>query len=156
MAAEQNPYSPPQANVADLERAAPRGKRPLVINSALVVLGLLALLSLKPLLTVVPGINSGEASPMSLAWPIARLLIFIVLGVAIGRGSNWARIVFAVVTAFALMDLLYFLALPYTLPASTVYQRDYFFIAKRALPTVLNLIAVYLLFFPGRSWFAHR
>ena len=148
-----NPYSPPKTEVGSGELAA-QAPRPRAVDIALVLVGLNVMLSLVGMLRSWEYVRNGAMSGLDMFWLLLRLGLLVWICFAIVRGRNWARILLAVLTVLGLFSLGVALIalLKYDmriLPSldSTVLM---------TLPSLLSIAAIYLLFVPGRSWFAKR
>ena len=146
----ENPYAPPQAVVADEpEQVMPR---PRVVTVAVWMLWIeVALSSLSALLrmqyssdtVVVVYVLIGAV----LLQGLSALLIY-----KIWKGRNWARITYLVLTLLALLSWIQMAA---AIPNGVKFVPA----VETILPlagTILDLVALYLLFVPGRAWFRRR
>ena len=136
-----NPYSPPKAHVRDAIDAGRLAERPLQITLAIV------LSSVSLLIVVVSAALPYSSQPVQQAIETGLWALVIAAGVvdnlAVWRGRNWARVVYAVVTVLGLLNVLLELS---ARPAASV--------ALDLVSLVLAGGVVYLLFTkPGSLWF---
>ena len=136
-----NPYSPPKAQVRDASDARPLGERPQQIAFAI------ALSSISLLIGVVSGAVPYSAEPVQRAvetgiWALV-IAAGIMINLAVWRGRNWARVVYAVLTVLALLGI------PLELSARPAAA-----LALDIVSLVLAVVVLYLLFTgPGSVWF---
>ena len=146
----ENPYAPPKAVVADEpEQVIPR---PRVVTVAVWMLWIeVALSSLSALLRM--GYSSQAVVVISvligavLLQGLSALLIY-----KIWKGRNWARITYLVLTLLAILAWFQMAA---ALPNGVKFVPA----VETLLPlvgTTLDVVALFLLFVPGRAWFRRR
>ncbi len=146
----RSPYSPPNADVASVEkaRAEAKGPRPTAINVAL-------LLIVAEILFLIAHVISSR----KVGGPVALLLggidaaITLVLCVAIARGRNWARIVFFMLWLISASWLALLFSVIEWPVEGMQYRVDWPRIVTLVVPSILSLVTVILLFGPGRGWF---
>jgi len=144
-----NPYTPPSSSVADISEAdaIPR-PRSVVIAVALFVTDLVLGVAMFCYLVL------GNEAIRNLPGVVAMSMIFLVLGCAISalliwkiwQGKNWARIVWVIFSVLTLLSML--------LPNDNAVMPDtpWFDAATR----LIDLVALFLVFGPGRAWFQRR
>jgi hypothetical protein len=155
MSRDPNPYTPPNAPVRDIE-SAPLGPRPRVVNVALALLAIEFLVTLPGLLTIWRQFSRAEMSGLSFILLIALKAIFVWIWIAIARGRRWARIALLILTVLGLFNVMTAFSAMLNLPEGIKLTYDLVQVAYLIVPVVLNCVVVYLLFFPGRQWFANR
>ena len=153
MAENNNPYRPPKADLGNEEMRDPM-VRPRSVDIAVVLIGINVLLTLLRLPALVRAMNEGAVSGVFFLGQIIGLGLWIWIGFAIFRGRNWARILMLILTVLGMI------AVGLSLRSTRLFDRlayvepEWFLMA--ALPWALNLAAIYLVFVPGRAWFAKR
>jgi hypothetical protein len=151
-----NPYSPPKAEVSDAGEPA-LDSRPRAVTIALLLVALNIAIGFWGVLRMWPGMNIGTVAAAALAWRLARLLLIAWLCYQIARARNWARVVLLVLTLLGVLSFLLQLWIGLTqMPAGVRMALDPMAIARMALPSALNIAALFLLFVPGRKWFSRR
>jgi surface polysaccharide O-acyltransferase-like enzyme len=149
---DHNPYTAPQAVVADGET--PLEKRPLPVTIAVVLLALIIVLLIKGGIAEFQYVARGDSLAILFVWRIVKLCVAILLCVQIARGRNWARYlqlaVSSLLLVFYLASTWYYFFLSPMAPRLTLAPA---MIAIGLLPSVLGFSALYLLFVPGRGWF---
>ena len=155
----RDPYAPPDAPVADFVKVIVRA-RPRPVEAALVLLwvGLfLDVVSWFILLASGPHDFVKPANPrlefwINFALNAARMLIATWLYFKIAAGRNWARITLLILVLVALPNFLlkfgFFLSMLGILFVPMMVVAVIWLVVP-----LLNLSALYLLFFPGRRWF---
>jgi len=152
---EHNPYAAPRSIVADV--AAPAGKRPRSVSAALVLPGIALAFEVWDAIPALRQVSVGELSVLGFIYLVIRLSVLIWIWTRIARGNNWARYTALVFTLLALaiylFNLWYMLS---SLPPTSKYAPDVRAIIVSASLILFELVALYLLFFPGRDWFRPR
>lgn len=139
-----NPYSPPKTAVRDAMRTRLLAERPRQIVHAT------ALLWISLALTLVSALLQIQASNWSLWGPLAlwsfALALASAMNVAVWRGRNWARVL------YALLMILTVVTLPLERqPPPTAIEN-----ALDAITFVVDLVILYLMFTkPGSLWFRY-
>jgi hypothetical protein len=151
----RNPYSPPAARVSGAATGASES-RPTAVNLALLLIGLETLLSAAGVLGDLRKFDFSSNRLIELTIGVLDVVFAIVLYVTIARGHNWARIVFLVLWMISLIFLGSWIYTPGGAPAGVHYVISWTAVASTALPHLLSLCAVVLLFGPGRAWFRDR
>jgi len=151
---DHNPYSAPRSAVADAGE--PRGKRPLVVGIAVVLLATAIAFSVRDGVLDFRGVETGEISGLMMAWRILRIALAVLLCLQIARGRNWARHAELVFVALGIARLSFEFWRFNNLPEGVHFMLDKPAFAMSAAPLVLELSALYLLFVPGRHWFKRR
>jgi hypothetical protein len=156
MAADHNPYLPPAATVGDVDVADLR-KRPVSVIVAIVLLGIHILMGAYGFVRLLHlYVSGGGTSLIVLGVQIAKWLILLLICYQFWRGRNWARILLSVMTVLALLAVVAWIWAATRFPAAVKFQLDAREIANMLLPTVTYLTASFLVFVPGRAWFARR
>ena len=151
-----NQYKPPKSHVADPPSAG-SGPRPGLINVALGLIGLFALVECYHTFARMEMVNTGEIS--GFAWMTDWFWVGVIAatGIFIARGRGWARWVLLAMMLYQLYqlgDALLFLSF---VPAEDMGM----FMTPVAvwmlpLSALFSLGAVILVFGPGRAWFRPR
>lgn len=156
MASDRNPYTPPAATVGDVDVAELR-KRPVSVIVAIVLIGVHILMGASGFVRVLHlYVTGGATNLIVLGVQVAKWLILLLICYQFWRGRNWARILMLFMTAFALLSLVVRFWTLSRFPSAVKYQFDARDIANMLLPTVTYLTAAFLVFVPGRAWFARR
>jgi len=142
-----NPYTPPAAVVADPERV--RGPRPRSVSIAVVLIWIAIGAMLAMLGSVVwqTSFDFFVARPGFIGAGIG-MVIWSFLSYQIARGRNWARLLFTALclydsrTVWSGVNRMIFQAVANRLELVCFYLRP-----------VAGMIAIILLFGPGRAWF---
>jgi hypothetical protein len=156
MSPDHNPYSAPSAAVEDARDLEIR-QRPLAVLMATALLGCY-------LLFVILGhirawnhyMVAGSINLILLGVQIAKWLVMTLVCFQLWRGRNWGRILLLVMCGFTLLSSLAQVLAWTSLPAGVNYAVDPVAIVMFLLPSLVYLVAVFLVFVPGRAWFARR
>lgn len=97
-----NPYRPPSSRVDDRPAAPDIAKRPIQVTRAVTLVWLSLLVGLPLNLWQIEAVPDDEGRGFVLGTVLFFTLVAICLNVLISRGTNWARIVFLVLTLLAL------------------------------------------------------
>jgi hypothetical protein len=139
-----NPYSPPAANVADAPPP-PRGERPRAVKIALALLwlgmGLAIVIQLVDVHDPARGLNMG----LVIGSQVVGIALNVWLFVKIGAGRNWARIVYVVLIGLSLPIQGFAIKL--------IFTRSMLIGLMVAASVITNIVAMVLVFGPGRAWF---
>src|SRR4030095_5850830 len=119
MSADHNQYRPPMTAVADPPEV-PR-KRPVAVTIALVFMSVSVLLALAGIFSLFKWVERGELAPVAMVWPMAEQSLLVAAIVAVARGRHWGRVVFALLTAFALAGVLQRWA---SMPSGIAFEAD--------------------------------
>jgi len=141
---ENNPYQAPQAQVSDGKGGAPV-VRPAAIIVALTLLWASMAIGLLFWANAFHAMQSGEMSAIQWLAQLIGLLVTAFLIVMIGRGRNWARIVFMVLMLLGIAFSGYVLRRLYYVSPNDLLAL--------AVPPAFNLVAMFVVFVPGREWF---
>jgi len=149
-----NPYTPPDAAVAD--QAVSLLARPRGVNIALALIGAALAMQVFGTLRNLQDTGFHVDSPWPLAGRVLDILVFAVLLERIARGKGWARTVLLAINlwSFALLCYGIGLAIRYTLDYELFFSPEFLFL--RALPMILNFVALHLLYFSNGAWFRRR
>jgi hypothetical protein len=153
-ALERNPYSPPQAAVADAPELDDVAGRPREVKIAVAVLWV-------GVVTGAVGSVTQQLSYPTMSWLVFLLSQAVGLAVSawfiskIGRGRNWARIVLLVIMTLAVVMLIVVL---FSVPLRTfylqVYRRVPIVAAVSAIHWLLDIVALACVFTrPASAWF---
>ena len=155
MSTDHSPWTPPAASVKDAPVEARR--RPWSVHFALVLIGLDVALSVAGWLALLRFRHMMQISPSLIFWPLARWTVLIFAGLMIWRGHRWARLLYfavAVLMFVSKLSQLWWKVLNYA--GAQAFIHDPVAMLAFFLEPGLALLAAYLLFFPGRAWFARR
>ena len=100
----ENPYSPPEANIGDGDRARVLRTRPSQILQAIALLWVSAGLGLWAGLLQAQRVQDGTDAIVVMV--VETLLLLAVLTFAVWRGRNWGRILYVVLVALSLAAFL--------------------------------------------------
>ena len=143
-APERNPYAPPETRVIDAEE--PPRERPVAIKRAIVLMCIDLIFSLG-LVLIYWREYTEHAPPLFMAlYEFVAFSVMIWLLVKISVGRNWARITYLVLEAiflpFMVADL------------PEVAAKTPLLAGMQLIVIGLDLSVLYLVFFPGRAYFA--
>jgi hypothetical protein len=152
---DTNPYSAPTTAVADpssIPEACPRA-----VNLAVGLLGFGVTLRLLNYIYLWQAAGYGGVELRTLALVLGGVLLIAVICYWLRRGSNWARIVLLILTGVGFAGFCFNLGfvirrMPEEIP--TLFGPQ--FLLAVALPQLLNLFALHLLFFSSGNWFRRR
>ena len=137
-----NPYSPPEADIGDGDRARALRSRPAQILQAI------ALLWISSGLGLASGFleaQRGSETDAVVVMVIETLVLMVVLSVAIWRGRNWGRILYVLLVALSLAAFL---------ASWGTVERPAFEVELEAVSFVADAGSFFLMFTePGASWF---
>jgi len=152
--AGHNPYTPPDAAVAD--RSVRPLARPRGVNVALWLIGATLAMQIFVTLRDLMSTRFQVDSPWPLAGRVLDILVFSVVLERISRGKGWARAVLLAINvwSFALLCYGIGLAIRYQLDYEIFFSPEFLF--PRTLPMMLNFVALHLLYFSSGDWFASR
>jgi uncharacterized membrane protein YuzA (DUF378 family) len=141
-------FAPPAAVVADVARERVLAQRPRQVVVALVLLWAGVLLGL-PIMVFEFAKASASAPAAGMVVVVFFAAMFVVsaiLNILIGRGRNWARIAYLLITLWSMYIFLTSL--------SELFAKPGYEIAFELLDTALDFVVLPLLFFgPGARWF---
>jgi len=148
-----NPYTPPRVEVADIEHAMPT--RPRVVTIAVSLLWVSAACSLPSLafeLSEIPlGVSVLQTVLVGLIGLLAAFAISWFLNGAAWKGRNWSRWALGILTAVSTLALILILS---RLPRLNPDLMPRHVVAQYVAQTVMNIIAVAMLCSPGaNAWF---
>lgn len=144
-----NPYSPPSSAVADAPEAG-EIQRPRAVVVAVGLFTAEVVLGIALFCFVLLSDPQVRGEPLAIA--IGGVFLLVVCGVSglliwkIWQGRNWARIFWLVCSVLALLGRF--------MPEEEVAAFDTTWLD--AIGTLLDLGALFLVFGPGRAWFARR
>jgi len=154
---DHNPYTPPSATVQDVHLAqGQRGSRPAAVVVAVVLLALGLVYSGSGLFRMLAYINTGFMAPTFLVFTLARWIVIILMCIHLWRGRNWARIVLLVLTVFSLLTVFANVWSYLHAPAGIDMPTSASLLVSLLAAPLINLAAVFLVYVPGRRWFARR
>jgi hypothetical protein len=142
-----NPYSAPTTTVADVS-ADPPMQRPRVVAIAVYLLWAEFTLGLLDSVLDWKYTRAQEYYQVSVGFDVVFVILSIWLNWKIWQGRNWARIVALVLVAYSVVSFL-----P---QISASFQRTVLISTLFTVELLLDVAAMYLVFFPGRRWFARR
>jgi hypothetical protein len=143
----RNPYAPPEASVADGDQE-PAREKPLAIRRAVALMW--SSLALNILIFVIDWRFQVSQSPALVA-VLSELIgvalsVWLIVKITVGR--NWARIVYLVLLALALIVIV-----PEILGSAS---RAAHVAGLRMIELGMDFATMYLVFVPGREWFRKR
>jgi len=152
---ENNPYTPPAAEVAD--PAADWRPRPRAVNIALALIGTGLVIQLLLQLWLLQLANFRTTDRWQTAWAVSLFVLYVFLCHQLAQGRSWPRAVLLILavggfasTCFAFgyalnagLSMIELLTMPVVL-------------FNRIVPMVLNFVALHLLFYSGASWFREQ
>lgn len=141
-----NPYSAPRSAVTD-SPPPPMG-RPRIVGIAVALLWTEVALGLLDSLLDWKQVTTGEAAPVVLIVDVVFVGLSVLINIMIWRGRNWARIVALVLTMLGVVSLAPVIG--------AEFARAPFVTVLVMIELLLDAIALYLVFVPGRQWFARR
>jgi hypothetical protein len=147
-----NPYTPPSVTVADVPEPAALA-RPTSVKIAVALFFAGLVIEVAFWTTTLPAMNRGEISPLAFFAPMVGFFIAVWLCIKVFAGRNWARMTMLVWTC--LVFIVRMLRFNTPLPEG-VMARPSFAAYFIGLQSALILVALYLLFVPGREWFRGR
>jgi hypothetical protein len=151
-----NPYRPPVAEVAD-GAAAHAPQLPRNVSVALYLMG--GSLLLQFLVQVWSFQRNGFhiLQPRETAIAVAWIALGVLLCHQLARGKGWPRIVLSIVMLGNFVTTAYYLgfALRHS-PQDLVFFYSTRFLLNRALPLLMNLVALHLLYFASGDWFREQ
>jgi hypothetical protein len=147
-----NPYAPPSSTVTDIDAGVPIPRPPLV--QLAYVLCWLSLVAGVP--SIVDTFMDGGPVTETAAFKVGMSVFYVALMmfaiwviVSIGRARNWARIVYAVLTALSLLSMFGSL--------SELLARPWYAWSSSLLSTAMDVVIVVLLFLPAaNAWYRVR
>jgi hypothetical protein len=143
---QTNPYAPPKAVVSDATDGPPR-VRPRAVKIAVALLWvefLLALVIRVLSSDITVGTSEAEYKFLADIFWVTQVAVAAWINVKIWQGRNWARIVALVLTVLA------FLWLP------AIFHEGALSAALSFSMLALDVVAMILVFGPGRDWFQRR
>lgn len=156
MAPDHNPYTPPAATVGDVDVPELR-ERPAAVIVAIILIGIHILMGLSSHVRVLHMyLTAGATNLIVLGFQVAKWLLLLLICFHFWHGRNWARILLLVMTGFALLTVFAQVWSLSNMPAGVKYQPDNMAYVWMLLPSLIYLTASFLVFFPGRAWFAKR
>ena len=141
-----NPYSAPRSAVTDTPL--PPMERPRVVVIAVALLWTEVALGLLESLLDWKHVTAGEAATFVLIVDGVFLVLSVLINLMIWRGRNWARIVALVLTVLGVVG--------FAPVIGAEFARAPFVTVLGMIELLLDAVALYLVFVPGRQWFAAR
>ena len=156
MGDDDNRYLPPKAVVEDPEPDT--SERPISVWIAVM---LIALLILQDTATAArSAVAAFRDSELFIPVLLSGILLFgeITSAIFIARGRNWSRFLYLLIMIFELAMSVVMLRLALRLAPESFYAVfDWRYFALSAAPHVVSIVALVLVFGPGRAWFRrHR
>ncbi len=152
---ERNPYSPPSATVQDVQLSE-RPPRPKSVVIAVVLIAIGLAYSLTSIPSLLSYVQVGEISVLSLVWSFVKWAAVALLCWQLWRGRNWARIALVLLAALSLWSLYLSLWELMHQSGGTKLMVDWLTAFIMLLTPLVYLVSVYLVYVPGRAWFARR
>jgi len=141
-----NPYSAPRSTVTDTPP--PPMERPRVVIIAVALLWTEVALGLLESLLDWKNLMASESARFGLIVDVLFVGLSVLINIMIWRGRNWARIVALVLTMLAVVGFAPVVGVEFArAPIVTLLGMS---------EMLLDVIALYLVFVPGRQWFARR
>lgn len=152
---ERNPYSPPTVTVQDVQLSE-RPPRPKSVVIAVVLIAICLAYTLTSIPSLLSYVQVGEISVVTLVWSFVRWAAGALVCRQIWRGRNWARIALVLLAALSLSSL--YLALWELMHQTEGTKRmvDWLTAFIMLSTPLVYLVSVYLVYVPGRGWFARR
>ena len=141
-----NPYSAPRSAVTDTPL--PPKERPRVVVIAVALLWTEVALGLLNSLLDWEYLNADTPAAFVLIVQGVFVALSVLINVMIWRGRNWARIVALVLTILGVAG--------YAPQIGADFARAPLMAVLGMVELLLDIIALYLVFVPGRQWFARR
>lgn len=141
----RNPYSAPRTEVADVSPDPPMA-RPRVVVVAVILLWTEFVLGIVDTVLDWKSIRAQEYYQVSIAFGVVLMGVSVWIYWKIWQGRNWARIVALVLVAMTVLG--------FATQISESFARSALISTLYCLELLLDLVAMYLVFFPGRRWFA--
>jgi len=155
VASTENPYSPPKAVVADVNYAPPMA-RPRSVTVAVALLAIGVLLGLLQNAIVWISGDRGSITTPYIVGQVLGIVIAVWIYYKIAQGRNWARIVLLVLYAFVIVA---FGIGMWAISSGLVPIEKSalgFNLVLQVVQLLMDAVALYLLFVPGREWFRPR
>jgi hypothetical protein len=157
MSTANNPYSPPKADPGSGPAGERPTARPRALDMAVTLIALQALLVASDALGSWSQVENGVMTGFMFLEICIRAIVLVWICFAIFRGRNWARIVLVILTLLGLFSLGVALMAWHRMGMNYSYlENGPRWLFMLVLPSALYLAACYLVFFPGRGWFAKR
>jgi hypothetical protein len=153
--AERNRYEPPKADVG-IEVVEPLPTLPRPVNAAIVLILLVVLYEITDALIFWQSYEFPRAIATYLSFLAIRLAVMTACLIGIARAHNWARLVFLLPAALAVNSAGFTFYRIVEFSGGMALLRHPWTTLLITLPPAAMLTAIYLLFVPGRGWFATR
>ena len=141
-----NPYSAPRSAVTDA--LAPPMERPRVVVIAVALLWTEVALGLLESLLDWRNLMASDSARFGLIVDVLFVGLSVLINIMVWRGRNWARIVGLVLTILGVVG--------FAPVVGAEFARAPFVTLLVMVELLLDVIALYLVFVPGRQWFARR
>ena len=151
---ENNPYTPPAAEVADPPPV--RLVRPRAVNVALALLTMVLVVKLLLWLRQLQEIDFHIDTPLTFAGSVFDFVTSAALIYLTAQGKRWARLLLLLVVLFPLFQACYMVGKLRILQEQSELLLSPEFLLKVVLPMAVNFVAIHLLFITGGSWFRER
>ena len=152
---EHNPYTPPSAAVQDVQ-VLERRVRPVAVVTAVIVLTVYLLWAGIANVRLFALINTGFVAPAFFLWSLGQMAVVVVTCIYLWRGRSWARVLLLVLTAYSLLTLFRQIWSWEHRPAGVDLPLGVSLLFSMLVTPMINLVALYLVYLPGRAWFARR
>jgi hypothetical protein len=141
-----NPYSAPRSIVTDTPP--PPMERPRVVVIAVALLWTEVALGLLESLLDWENLTANDSARFGLIVDVLFVGLSVLINIMVWRGRNWARIVGLVLTILGVVG--------FAPVVGAEFARAPFVTLLVMVELLLDVIALYLVFVPGRQWFARR
>jgi hypothetical protein len=141
-----NPYSAPRSIVTDTPP--PPRERPRVVVIAVALLWTEVALGLLESLLDWENLTANDSARFGLIVDVLFVGLSVLINIMVWRGRNWARIVGLVLTILGVVG--------FAPVVGAEFARAPFVTLLVMVELLLDVIALYLVFVPGRQWFARR
>jgi hypothetical protein len=149
-----NPYTPPAAAVGDQPQIE-AGKRPAAVLIAVMLICAYVLFGVFGYLRFWQAYLTAAAMDLiMLGFQVAKWLVMFALCFFLWRGRNWARFLLLAVTGLSVLSVFVQIVAIADLPAGARHTIDPMGIVMMLVPPLVYLLATFLVFVPGRAWFA--
>lgn len=151
-----NPYTPPAAAVGDLPEIEAR-KRPAAVIVAVALIGAYVLYGMYGYARFWQVyLTANTMDLIFLGIQVAKWLVMFVICFFLWRGRNWARFLLVAVTGLTVLSVFVQIVAITDAPAGVRHIIDPLGVVMMLLPLLVYLLATFLVFVPGRAWFARR
>lgn len=151
-----NPYTPPAAAVGDVPEIETR-KRPAAVVIAIALIAAYVLFGMFGYVRFWRAYLTANAMDLiMLGIQVTKWLVMFGLCFFLWRGRNWARFLLAAVTGLSVLSVFVQVVAITGVPAGARQNIDPMVYVMMLVPLLVYLLATFLVFVPGRAWFARR